>query len=221
MFVTIQAHELADNAALLDLYFRLRKRVFYDGLRWDVPVQEDRERDAYDDEAPAYLVWCNEDRTVLYGAVRLLPTTGPTLLHDVFHETHGCSAALIAPDIWEVTRMCIDTTAIAADFDGVAPARAVGFILLALCECAIAHGIACLVSNFEACMKRTYRLAGLEPNILGSAGTFNRRPVYCGSFDISTELLSRMRSAVGIDVPVYQKAKAFCPLIPAMAQIAA
>lgn len=220
MFVIARGNETADHAVLIDQYYRLRKRIFRDELRWDVPVHGDHERDGYDDLTPAYLLWCSNDRKTLYGAIRLLPTTGPTLLHDVFHRTHGPDPALIAPDIWEVTRMCIDAAKIKADFDGLTPSRAIGLLLLALCECGLVHGITRMVSNFEACVRRTYQRAGLVPRMHGSADGYGRKQVYCASFDITEELRLRIRAAVGIDLPLYQNTND-ASLLPAADAIAA
>ncbi len=44
-------------------------------------------------------------RTRLYGGMRLMLTTGPTLLYDVFRATFPQAANLVAPGIWEGTRI--------------------------------------------------------------------------------------------------------------------
>jgi len=87
MYVLVQAHEYHKHRDLLDQSFRLRKKVFADQLGWDVSVSGLRERDRYDDLHPAYLLWCDEEKKRLFGSVRLMPTTGPTLLYDVFRGT--------------------------------------------------------------------------------------------------------------------------------------
>jgi N-acyl-L-homoserine lactone synthetase len=115
MYFLLQAHEHHKHPNLLDQSFRLRKKVFADKLGWDVPVSGPRERDRYDDLHPAYLLWCDEERERLFGCVRLMPTTGPTLLYDVFRDTFPGACDLIAPGIWEGTRMCIDEEAITPD----------------------------------------------------------------------------------------------------------
>jgi acyl homoserine lactone synthase len=108
------------HAHLLDQSFRLRKKVFADQLGWKVSVFGPFEKDRYDSLYPAYLIWCDEGRTQLYGSVRLMPTTGPSLLYDVFREIFPQAYDLIAPSIWEGTRMCIDEEAVERDF-GHAP----------------------------------------------------------------------------------------------------
>lgn len=193
MFVSIQPHQHQEYQTLLTGFFGLRKRVFFDQLEWDVPVKGEIEKDEYDEMDATYLIWCSEDQQVIYGGLRLLPTSGPTLLHDVFHATHGRNQDLIRPDIWEGTRMCVDETAILRDLDGVDAAKAFNLLFVALCEMAVDLGVTRLVSNFEACMSRVYRRAGLDFDMHGSAHEYGRRPVYCASFEVSQDILAGLR----------------------------
>ena len=87
MYALVQGHQYGRYEHFLDQYFRLRKTVFADQLGWKVKTSGPYERDRYDGLNPAYLIWCDDDRDQLYGAVRLMPTTGPTLLYDVFRST--------------------------------------------------------------------------------------------------------------------------------------
>jgi acyl homoserine lactone synthase len=206
MFITIQAHEYAKYPEILDQMFRLRKQVFADQLNWDVLVDGDRERDAYDSMRPVYLVWCDDAGKKLYGSLRLMPTTGPTLLHDVFRRTFPTDVDLSAPGIWEGTRMCVDEQAIKSDFPDMDASRAFCLLLLALCECATAHGIHTMISNYEPQLKRIYKRAGAEVDELGRADGYGKYPVCCGAFEVSKEVLRRMRTALGIDLPLYRKA---------------
>jgi len=174
MYLLIQAHEYHKHTELLDQSFRLRKRVFADQLGWDVSVSGHRERDRYDELHPGYLLWCGEDQRQLYGSVRLMPTTGPTLLYDVFRETFPDVCDLIAPGIWEGTRMCIDEDAIDRDFPDMRPDRAFCLLLLALCEAALANGINTMISNYEPHMRRVYQKAGAELDELGRSDGYGR-----------------------------------------------
>ena len=42
------------------------------------------------------------------GSLRLLPTTGPTVLADVFSDTLPDAVTFSAPTIWECTRFCLE-----------------------------------------------------------------------------------------------------------------
>lgn len=213
MFKTIQPHEINDNLSLMTQSFQLRKKVFSDQLGWDVPVTGDQEFDTYDKQNASYLVWASDDEKTLYGVVRLMTTDGPTLLHDVFHATHGRNPDLIASDVWEGTRMCIDEDAVARDFPDLAAAHGFSLLFLGLCEAALAHNISRLVSNFEPCMSRIYRRCGLKYKVHGRADIYGKKPVYCASFEVSPQVLCEVRAKIGVDTPVYQKAPSFRPLV--------
>jgi len=215
MFKTIQPHEIKDNSSLITKSFQLRKKVFSDQLGWDVPVIGDQEFDAYDGPNASYLVWASDDGETLYGVVRLMATNGPTLLHDVFHATHGRNPELIAADVWEGTRMCVDEGAVARDFPDMPAAHGFNLLFTALCEAALAHNIRRLVSNFEPCMSRVYRRCGLKYDLHGRSDIYGKKPVYCASFEVSPQVLREMRAKVGVDMPVYQKSRTFSPLVAA------
>jgi acyl homoserine lactone synthase len=207
MFKVIQQFEYETNRVLLDQMFKLRKRVFKDQLGWDVPIRGAWEYDEYDVLGPAYLVWTDEAEEVLYGCVRLMPTTGPTLLYDVFRRTFPEKLNLAAPGIWEGTRMCIDEAAIARDLPDIVPARAFCMLLLALCEVAVDRGIHTLVSNYEPHLKRLYLRSGAEIEEIGQADGYGKRPVCCGIFEVSDRILANMRAKLGIESTLCRTAR--------------
>lgn len=202
VFLLIQPYQYYRYAGLLKQSFRLRKRVFHDCLGWQVDVHRGLERDAYDGLGAVYLVWCDKDARHLYGTVRLMPTTGPTLLHDVFRRTLP-GKDLVSPDTWEGTRMCLDVDLLREFQPTLSPSRAFGLLLLALFECAFAHGIKTLVSNYEPPMERVYRRAGLLVKEIGRANGYGRLPVCCGVFIVSEETLKQMRAVLRVAHPLY------------------
>lgn len=199
MFVTVQAPDYTRHQALLDQMFRLRKRVFFDNLQWDVEVSGEAERDRYDDLSPVYVLWCSDDGRTLLGSMRLMPTTGPTLLHEVFVRTIPQGLSLEAPGIWEATRCCIDADALAAHSPFTDQSRAFGMICLAAAEVANAHAIHTLISNYEPHMRRIYARCGAQIAELGRADGYGRRPVCCGAFAISDDIVTSMRAALSVD----------------------
>lgn len=204
MIITVQAHEYQKYSGLMDQMFRLRKKVFADQLNWDVPVIGDMERDIYDNHRPVYLMWCSDDQSVLYGVIRLMPTTGPTLLYDVFRNTFPDIVSFEGPGIWEGTRMCVDEELLARDHPEVSPARAFSLLLLALCEVALKHGIHSMVSNYEPQMKRIYMRTGIEVNELGRADEYGKYPVCCGLFEVSEAVLQKMRAKLNVSEPLFR-----------------
>lgn len=207
MFITLQAHEYHKYPELMDQMFRLRKDVFADQLGWDVPVIGDYEKDHYDNCHPVYLMWCDDTATELYAVVRLLPTTGPTLLYDVFRKTFPNVVSLEAPGIWEATRMCMDMDKIKRDHSDMASGQASALMLLTMCETGIAHGIHTMISNYEPQMQRIYRRSGATFVELGRADGYGKYPVCCGQFEISQDVLVAMQSKLGITQPLYEQTK--------------
>ncbi len=205
MFVLIQAHEYGKYSKLVDQMFRLRKKIFFDELNWEVPVVGEIERDRYDDLKPAYLVWTDKKQKILYGSLRLMPTTGPTLLNDVFRKTFPANFDLCYPGIWEGTRMCIDVEKIVQDYPDMLPQDAMSWMLLGLGECALAHGIHTLISNYEPHMKRIYQRSGAKLDEIGRNDGYGKRPVCCGVFEVTKIVIENMRLKNGQTEAVYKR----------------
>lgn len=221
MIISVQAHEYRKYSTVLPQMFRARKRVFWDALGWDVKIEGDVERDQYDEMAPVYLIWCDPAQTRHYGSMRLMPTTGPTLLYDVFRRTFPDAANLSAPGIWEGTRMCIDEEALAIDHPEIPPGRAFSLLLVALCEFALKHGIHTMISNYEPHVRRLYARAGANVHELGRADGFGRHPVCCGAFEVSLEVLSSMRARLDLSEPLYAPARIGSNQMPMLSENAA
>ena len=97
--------ELLEGRILRQM-FEARKQVFVDLLKWDVPVLDGRfEVDAFDDQQANYIIVADRDGNHL-GSARLLPTTRPHILGDLFPEL--CAGPVPAgPDVFEITRFCL------------------------------------------------------------------------------------------------------------------
>src|SRR5579863_10488153 len=104
---------------------RLRYRVFKERLGWDVEVSGDMEIDEFDACRPAYLLQRDDDGRI-QGCVRLLPTTGPTMLRDTFPALLDGQPAPACQTIWESSRFGLDLPA--------GHAKAAGGIALATYE---------------------------------------------------------------------------------------
>lgn len=86
----------------LEEMWRQRYEVFVEQLGWDLPCQGRREIDQFDRDDTAYLIVNDNDGSTI-GSQRMIPTTGPCLLSDVFSEL--CDGELPrGDDIWEVSR---------------------------------------------------------------------------------------------------------------------
>src|SRR4030088_3741919 len=82
---------------------RIRKTVFKDRLGWDVTISGELEFDEYDVLGPSYLLSIERYGT-LNGCVRLLPTTGPNMLRDIFPSFVTKGAVPRGERVWEASR---------------------------------------------------------------------------------------------------------------------
>ena len=190
MIVVVEPYNQHKYCRLMDEMFRLRARIFFDRLKWDVHVVDGRERDKYDDEEPVYIIHTDEQQREVKGSLRLLPTTGPTLLVDYFADTIPDAAHLSAPSIWEGTRFCLSEDILDKGQDGLLFASTV--MITALGELAVDAGIESVVGNFDAAMLRLYRRLGCDFEILGSTWKYGQ-PVYLGIFPMSKPLLRKWK----------------------------
>jgi acyl homoserine lactone synthase len=186
MIVVIEQYNAHEYPHLIDQMFRLRARVFHDRLKWDVQVADGKERDKYDDEGPVYIIHADDDAQRVKGSLRLLPTTGPTVLADVFADTLPDAIGLSAPTIWECTRFCVEESGHREEL------IVSGILIAALGEVAIKAGIEAILGNFDATMLRLYRRIGCEVEVLGATERYGR-PVYLGLFPISEEILRKVK----------------------------
>ena len=207
MIIVVEPSNARAHATLTDQRIKLRARVFGDRLKWDVRIEEGMERDRYDEIGPVYLIDTDEDARNVKGSLRLLPTTGPTVLADVFADTMPDAARLSAPSIWECTRFCVDE-------DIVGKGRreqivASGNLIAGLGEVAIRAGIESVLGNFDATMLRLYRRIGCEVEVLGTTCRYGD-PVYLGLFPVSEPILRRVKAKLRAtdDRPVVETATA-------------
>ena len=191
MIAVIEQYNAHEYSHLMDQMFQMRARVFHDRLRWNVTVVEGRERDKYDNDGPVYLIYTDDRMREVKGSLRLLPTTGPTLLADIFSDTLPAGVHLIAPTIWECTRFCLDDRSLASGpgyqllLDSTA-------LIAGSFEVAMRAGIETIIGNFDSSMLRLYRQLGCEVEVLGSTLRYGGA-IYLGSHRLSESIVNKLR----------------------------
>ena len=162
----VYADQLHQYPTLRDSMFRDRADQFHRRLRWSaVRVDENGfERDQYDELNPLYVIWERDDGTH-GGSMRLLPTTGRTMLAEHFSHLADVGA-LRSPRIWEITRLCIAP--------GAEP-KVVSALVLALDEVMNRFGLTHMLAVFDESRLRIFRRLGTQPEVLGSTGEGRER----------------------------------------------
>jgi acyl homoserine lactone synthase len=104
--ITDHAQGNTFSPALIESMYQLRHDVFKGRLDWDVTSIDGQEKDEFDELNPVYMMSCNY-RKQLEGCWRLLPTTGPYMLKDVFPQLLRGEEVPEDPNIWELSRLAV------------------------------------------------------------------------------------------------------------------
>lgn len=80
-----------------------RHKIFVERLGWDLTTNNGQEIDQFDRTDTIYVVAKNDAGRIL-GCARLLPTTSPYLLSEIFPELLNGLPPPSSPDVWELSR---------------------------------------------------------------------------------------------------------------------
>eukprot|EP00919_Chromeraceae_sp_WS-2016_P071631 GHVR01169610.1.p1 GENE.GHVR01169610.1~~GHVR01169610.1.p1 ORF type:complete len:224 (-),score=22.12 GHVR01169610.1:530-1201(-) len=197
MIFTIESADQDKYPELFDEMFRMRAEVFSGRLGWDVKVENGREIDRFDSEDPLYLLSLDERSGQLHGAVRLLPTTGPNMLRDVFSVLMP-GGTVESPLIWESSRFAVNPRIFEARDRAEANhlvSRITVELLCGMVEAAQRAGIEHIVSVFDARMARIFRSIDCRFEQLGTPVRIGKVMTYAGLFDIGADMRSRLGTA--------------------------
>jgi len=144
--------------------YRLRHDVFHDRLGWDVVSDNGMEHDEFDELDPVYLL-AKKDLEVR-GCWRLLPTTGPYMLKDVFPQLLHGEAAPQRHDVWELSRFAVATDA--AEEAGFGLSKLPIEMLRLAVRFAKENGIRRYVSVTSVAVERLFKKLGVSATRLGA-----------------------------------------------------
>ena len=197
MILLINGNEREQFSYVTNEMHRIRARVFHDRLQWDVSVVDGLEIDDFDEYNPLYLISVDDITGKVRGSLRLLPSTGPNMLRDVFPILLDEGDVVESATIWESSRFSMDPEA-AIPETGHLLSYVTGELLCAIVEVGLLAGLTEIVSVFDARMVRIFRTAGCPAEIIGKPQRIGVCMTYAGLFEISLEQLQNIRKACGI-----------------------
>jgi acyl homoserine lactone synthase len=165
MMFLFHGHQKPNYNSIFVKMCLLRAKVFSDRLNWRVSVKDGLEVDEFDSLDPLYAVYLSEEKEVL-GTFRLLPSTGQTMLRDVFPRCLPRALDIRSPIVWESTRFCVDTERVSKrGHNGLA--EVTGALLSSLIEIGTIVGLSHIVTVIDVRMERILRRAGCPIERLG------------------------------------------------------
>lgn len=192
--LTAQKANLYKN--LVHQMYKLRAEQFAGRRKWNVEVTDSMEIDKFDQLNPLYIMVSDGNGTLL-ASLRLLQTTGPHMLSEVFPAVMGDCPPLRSPLIWESSRFCVNTKASKAICS-----QGVNLVtkelLWGLFTTAKQSGMHHVVSVFDVYVERVLRRAGCIFVRLGPVVEYdNGLKTVAGLFEVSDRVLDNVSSGLG------------------------
>ncbi|WP_137158205.1 acyl-homoserine-lactone synthase [Rhizobium sp. FKL33] len=192
MLKVVTSQNIDENAHLMENVWRFRHTQFVERLGWrELRSEDGRERDRFDDDDAVHLVAARGDTVV--GYTRLLRTSGPHLLRDVYPELMQGRSWPQEADIYEWTRCISDEKA--GQFGGV---QASHLLITGVLEFCLSAGIRGLVVETHPKLVTWMLETGYEVETLAAPRDINSVPVVAVHIGMTEKALKRHRAMFGI-----------------------
>ena len=188
--------ELLLSPSLCDAMHRIRFRVFSCRLNWDVRGENGLESDEFDEQDPHYILASDDDGS-LVGTWRMLPTTGPYMLRDVFASLLEDRTAPNSQQIWEGSRFAVDCRYVGKQGLG-ALHKTTAEIFCGVVEFCIAYGVKEVVTVYDVRIARLLRRLGVSHKWESGRHRIGNTVAMTGVFDSTESMLRSIRRATGI-----------------------
>lgn len=201
MIEIVKAGQFGKSGLLFDMH-RLRTRVFKERLCWDVTVNEDNlEVDQFDIPEAVYLLSVQQERVV--GVWRLLSSTGPTMIRDVWPQF---AASLQFPNdsrTWEASRFAVSPIE-----DNPAEAKRQSHKIVAEMFCGLIEYCMCndiqhIFTLYNEGINRMLKRIDCRPYAVSDRLPIDGELAQVGAFRTDAAMLARIRQATGITGAVY------------------
>ncbi|HEV2609994.1 MAG TPA: acyl-homoserine-lactone synthase [Noviherbaspirillum sp.] len=165
-----------------------RHKIFIERLGWSLPVDDGLERDQFDHPETIYVVTREPDGAIC-GCARLLPTTEPYLLSEVFrHLMHGQPVPK-SRDVWELSRFAAASVKSDSPIDAALNTRA---LLAEAVRTAAAHGAKRLITVSPLGIERLLQRMGVHAHRAGPPMFAEGKPVFACWIEIDEQTLNAL-----------------------------
>ena len=187
MILTAYGSEHEAHSETFHQMYALRAQQFGVRRGWRVVVKDGLEKDRFDDINPLYICVLSQDRKLL-ASLRLLPTTGPHMLSDVFPEVMGDAGIVRHPLILESSRFCVDTKAV-NEFGPEGINLVTRELLYGLFSTAKKAGIRNIISVYDVFVERILKRAGCQFDRLGPICKYDDLRTVGGLFEVNEQVI--------------------------------
>jgi len=195
----------------LDEHHQIRHRIYVEELHWRglTPRSDKREYDQFDLPETVYLLGLEEGRVV--AGLRLVPTTGPHLINDVFPQFASVRGVPRRADIAEWTRMFVVPER--REEHGALKTRSM--IAASMVDYALQErvsGISVLMNTFWLPKMLQY---GWHVHPLGLPDVYDEEWLIAVLIDVTPEALAGIRTMRGLGHRSFLVRRGpYCPFVP-------
>lgn len=184
-------------ADIKDSILQLRHDVFVKELKWSegLQIKENTEVNQYDTSDATYLYFADESNKVR-ATCRLIPTTKPYMLKEVYPQAIIDIKIPISDNVWEITRFCASI-----DLRRETKNKITGILVAAIIEFGLKNNIQNYVALATDSILPVIRLfAGWDPTPIGKLIQTPDDNSYAIIYTVSEGMLIRVKNKVGIDI---------------------
>jgi N-acyl-L-homoserine lactone synthetase len=150
-----------------------RHQVFIERLGWDLPTNGNSEQDQFDKPYAFYVVALNVENRVI-GCARLLPTSKPYLLGEVFPQLLNGKSLPQSSKIWELSRFAaMDVRDLSKKRNKTLCSNITLGLLRTVISNARSRGVDRLITVSPAAIERLLRTTGYKHHRAGPPITVN------------------------------------------------
>lgn len=161
-----------------------RHEVFVELLRWDLSAPEGIEQDQFDRQDTVYVI-ARDDEGRINGCARLLPTTGPYLLGEVFPELLNGLSPPSSSEVWELSRFAaVDVSDMSASPRSQLSSPIAVALLRSTIQVAAQLGAKHLITVSPIGVERLLRAAGFLAHRAGPPMVVGGHPLFACWIDI-------------------------------------
>lgn len=199
MILILDALNMHRFPTVVEDMFQLRARVFAGRLGWEVKITSGKEVDQFDHMNPGYIVGLDDDMNVI-SCARVLQTTGPHMLSDVFDTILDGEPPLRSPTIWESTRFCVDTQRLKRTDSATTVSKATCELMVGILEYGRSSGITDIITVIDPVMDRVLKRSDNAPHgYVGKTVPMGKVSALAALLDCTKERIERVRAFAGIE----------------------